>query len=39
MPSASEIIAKYEKQGKYLAILHGQRAITALSLNACWNGM
>ena len=23
MPSASEIITKYEKQGKYLAILHG----------------
>ena len=32
---ASEIIAKCEKRGKYLPILHGQRAITTLSLNGC----
>ena len=31
----SEIIAKYEKRGKYLPILHEQREITTLLLNAC----
>ena len=33
----SEIIAKYEKRGKYLPILQKQRVITTLSLNVSLN--
>ena len=40
MPSAiREIIAEYEKQGKYLSILHEAACDNYLTLNACGKQM